>query len=68
MGEYILILFAAVALFVFILIVSLIKRYKRCPSDRILVVYGKVGKGVESESMGVLPLSGQLFRIMHSLI
>jgi flotillin len=32
-------------LFVFILIVAMIKRYKRCPSDRILVVYGKVGGG-----------------------
>ena len=31
--------------FVFILFFSLIKRYKRCPSDRILVVYGKVGSG-----------------------
>ncbi len=29
--------------FVFTLIVSLFKRYKRCPSDRILVVYGKIG-------------------------
>jgi flotillin len=32
-------------LFIFILITTLIKRYKRCPSDRILVVYGKVGGG-----------------------
>jgi len=32
-------------LFVFILIFSFIKRYKRCPSDKILVVYGKVGGG-----------------------
>jgi len=32
-------------LFVFILIFSFIKRYKRCPSDQILVVYGKVGGG-----------------------
>lgn len=32
-------------LFVFILLMVLIKRYKRCPSDRILVVYGKVGGG-----------------------
>ena len=31
--------------FVFILFFSLVKRYKRCPSDRILVVYGKVGSG-----------------------
>ena len=32
-------------LFIFLLVVALIKRYKRCPSDRILVVYGKVGGG-----------------------
>lgn len=32
-------------LFVFILLISFIRRYKRCPSDRILVVYGKVGGG-----------------------
>ena len=32
-------------LFIFILVVAMIKRYKRCPSDRILVVYGKVGGG-----------------------
>ncbi|WP_347173253.1 flotillin family protein [Polaribacter uvawellassae] len=32
-------------LFIFILIITLIKRYKRCPSDRILVVYGKVSGG-----------------------
>lgn len=32
-------------LFIFLFIVVLIKRYKRCPSDRILVVYGKVSGG-----------------------
>ncbi|MGK0212093.1 MAG: flotillin [Polaribacter sp.] len=32
-------------LFLFIVIISFIRRYKRCPSDRILVVYGKVGGG-----------------------
>ena len=32
-------------LFIFILVVAMVKRYKRCPSDRILVVYGKVGGG-----------------------
>ncbi len=37
--------FALAALFVFIILVTFFKRYKRCPSDRILVVYGKVGGG-----------------------
>lgn len=35
----------AAVLFVFVFLIVLIKRYKRCPSDRILVVYGKVGGG-----------------------
>jgi len=34
-----------VALFILLTLIILIKRYKRCPSDRILVVYGKVGGG-----------------------
>ena len=32
-------------LFIFLFFIVLIRRYKRCPSDRILVVYGKVGGG-----------------------
>lgn len=28
----------------FLLVVFIIKRYKRCPSDKLLVIYGKVGK------------------------
>ncbi|SHJ46377.1 flotillin [Arenibacter nanhaiticus] len=32
-------------LFFFIIVISFIRRYKRCPSDRVLVVYGKVGTG-----------------------
>lgn len=34
-----------VVLFILLTLIILIKRYKRCPSDRILVVYGKVGGG-----------------------
>ena len=35
----------AAILFFVIIVISFIRRYKRCPSDRILVVYGKVGNG-----------------------
>ncbi len=34
-----------VVLFIVLTLIILVKRYKRCPSDRILVVYGKVGGG-----------------------
>ena len=36
---------ALVGLFVFVMITTILRRYKRCPSDRVLVVYGKVGGG-----------------------
>ena len=36
---------ALAVFFVFIVLVTFFRRYKRCPSDRILVVYGKVGGG-----------------------
>lgn len=35
----------AAVLFIFLFFIVLVRRYKRCPSDRILVVYGKVGGG-----------------------
>lgn len=41
MGELIIIVVAAFVLFV--TFVTLISRYKRCPSDKILVIYGKTG-------------------------
>ena len=41
--------FTAILLFGFILI--LIKRYKRCPSNRILVIYGKTSAGRSSKPL-----------------
>lgn len=35
----------AAIMFIFLFFIVLIRRYKRCPSDRILVVYGKVAGG-----------------------
>ena len=40
-----LIAFAALLVLVVVTIIFLASRYKRCPSDKILVVYGKVGTG-----------------------
>lgn len=39
-----LVLLVIIALIIFIFVIYIFKRYKRCPSDKILVVYGKVGK------------------------
>jgi len=32
------------AVVVFLVVIAMARRFKRCPSDRILVVYGKIGK------------------------
>lgn len=43
-------IFAFVVL-VFFTIVFLASRYKRCPSDKVLVIYGRVGKGKSSQTL-----------------
>jgi flotillin len=58
MSQYIVIAVIAGVFFVFIMIVSLLKRYKRCPSDRVLVFYGKVGKGSDSEARSAKCIHG----------
>lgn len=37
-------LFILVIFLVFLMFILIVRRYKRCPSDKILVIYGKVGK------------------------
>ena len=44
-GSNLLFLIIGAVIILFIFFFSLLKRYKRCPSDRILVVYGKTGGG-----------------------
>jgi flotillin len=39
-----LILLSVIVLLVFTTLAALITRYRRCPSDKILVIYGKIGK------------------------
>jgi flotillin len=58
MSQYLVLTVIFAVIFVFIIIVSLLKRYKRCPSDRILVIYGKVGKGPEAESRSAKCIHG----------
>ena len=45
LGSLIVVLLVMGGFFLFIMFIVLIRRYRRCPSDKVLVVYGKVGKG-----------------------
>ena len=44
-------LVAAVVLIFVVFIFSMLRRYKRCPSDKILVVYGKTGGGKTAKTI-----------------
>ena len=46
---YILIVVGGLAVIVFVTLISAMSRYKRCPSDRVLVIFGKVGKDKTSK-------------------
>lgn len=48
--SYTLILTGSIALGVFAMIAALISRYKRCPSDKLLVVYGRTGKSADGKT------------------
>jgi uncharacterized membrane protein YqiK len=45
--QYMPLIIGLAVLFVFLMLLGLLKRYKRCPSDRVMVVYGKIGAGPE---------------------
>jgi len=69
MDNYFVVMVSIAVLFLFIIIMAMVKRYKRCPSDRILVVYGKVGKGINSESRSAKCIHGGaafIWPIIHS--
>src|SRR6201996_343702 len=51
MGFLLLCLIGGAALLVFMAFLGFLTRYKRCPSDRVLVVYGRVGEGRSARCM-----------------
>lgn len=51
-------LIIVIVLLLFTTFVAILTRYKKCPSDRILVVYGKVGRGAEGKSKSAKCIHG----------
>ena len=47
-----------IVLIIFITILAVFARYKKCPSDKVLVVYGKTGKGTDGESRSAKCIHG----------
>lgn len=52
------ILVCVIVLIVFSLLVFIIKRYKKCPSDRVMVIYGKVGSNKDGTTRSAKCIHG----------
>lgn len=57
-GQYFLILTVVIVVVFFITMSSILKRYKRCPSDKILVVYGRTGKSKDGTARSATCIHG----------
>ncbi len=53
-----LILIIVAIVIVFVMFITILTRYKRCPSDRILVIYGKVGKELSGRTLSAKCIHG----------
>ena len=58
MNETILILIVVVAVFVFTMLLLVLSRYRKCPSDKVLVIYGKVGTNPDGSPMSARCIHG----------
>lgn len=53
-----LVLICVVAVILFSLVLFLIKRYKKCPSDKVMVIYGKVGSNKDGSTRSAKCIHG----------
>ena len=63
----VIILIVVIALLVFTSLIVLLSRYRKCPSDKILVVYGKIGKNKDGTPRSARCIHGGAAFIMPVL-
>jgi len=53
-----LVLVIVIVVVLFSILTAALSRYRRCPSDRLLVIYGKIGKGSEGQAQSAKCIHG----------
>ena len=56
--EYALITLIVAVVIIFSLLLMFFSRYRKCPSDKVLVIYGKVGKNSDGSSKSAKCIHG----------
>ncbi|MDD6262997.1 MAG: SPFH domain-containing protein [Clostridiales bacterium] len=57
-NPFVLVLGVAAALFLFMLLILIVSRFRKCPSDKIMVIYGKVGSNSDGTSRSARCIHG----------
>ena len=57
-GIYGMILACVIVIIIFSVVVLLLKRYKKCPSDKVMVIYGKVGSNKDGSTRSARCIHG----------
>ena len=57
-GIFGIVLTCVIVVIIFSLLVFLIKRYKKCPSDKVMVIYGKVGSNKDGTTKSAKCIPG----------
>ena len=58
MGPSTIILVAVIGILLFSLVLWFFSRYKKCPSDKVMVIYGRVGKNVDGTTRSAKCIHG----------
>lgn len=58
MGSYVLGITVIVVVVLLVVIIGILSRYRKCPSDKVLVIYGKVGSDREGQSRSAKCIHG----------
>lgn len=56
--SWVIILIAVIVILFFGTVLAILSRYRKCPSDKIMVIYGKVGNNAEGETRSARCLHG----------
>ena len=58
MGPTVVITLTVIAVFLFTMVLVVLTRYRRCPSDKVLVIYGKVGSNKDGTARSAKCIHG----------
>ena len=67
-GSYVLLPIVALVVIFFVVFISAMRRYKRCPSDKLLVIYGKTGRDAGAVAISLVSTRQVISELLISVV